>query len=90
MHLGLSISPIAQVKKPRCSPLHLRFLTRTLEEISCASAQVIFLQFFTAILKKTRKKQLKNQKQYWEFCLLVIPAAWLCPPMDWLHQTYLA
>ncbi len=35
-HLDLSISPIAQHKKPRRSPLRLRFLYCTLEEISCA------------------------------------------------------
>ena len=32
----MAISPIVHVKKPRRSPLRLRFLAYTLEEISCA------------------------------------------------------
>ncbi len=56
MHLGLSISPIAQVKKPRCSPLHLRFLTRALEEISCA----ICTTYFSTVPKKGWVKMTYN------------------------------
>ncbi len=48
MHLDLSISPIAQAKKPRCRPLHLRFLTHTLEEISCA----ICTSYFSTVPKE--------------------------------------
>ncbi len=41
----LSISPILQDKKPRRSPLRLRFFSYNLEKISCAIWALIFLQF---------------------------------------------
>jgi len=43
----LAISPIMHVKKPRRSPLRLRFLTYILEEISCA----IYITYFPTIPK---------------------------------------
>ena len=39
---NLPISPIAQIKKPRRSPLRLRFLTCTLEEIFGVLSRVIY------------------------------------------------
>ncbi len=45
MHLDLAISPIMHAKKPRRSPLRLRFLTYLLEEISYA----ICITYFPAI-----------------------------------------
>ena len=44
----LSISPIAQAKKPQRSPLRLRFLACTLEEMSCA----ICITYFPTVSKK--------------------------------------
>ena len=41
----MSISPIAQYKKPRRSPQHLRFLYCILEEISCTICISCFLLF---------------------------------------------
>ena len=40
-HFHLSILPIAQDKKPQRSPLRLRFLSCTLESISCVNIAVI-------------------------------------------------
>ena len=53
-HLDLSISPIAQAKKRRRSPLRLRFLACTLEEISCA----ICITYFPTVPKELRKRKL--------------------------------
>ncbi len=52
----MSISPIAQVKKPRCSSLHQRFLTCTLEEISCA----ICTSYFSTVPKPYQKRWLAD------------------------------
>ena len=62
----MSISPIVHVKKPRRSPLRLRFLTYTLEEISCA---ICISYFSTApyeeiIMEKLKPKLFSVMKTY--------------------------
>ena len=51
----MSISPIMHIKKPRRSPLRLRFLLYILEEISCASR----IGYFPTVPKATKYEDME-------------------------------
>ena len=55
--------PIARVKKPRRSPLRLRFLTRTLEKAFCTIGPVICRTLYYSNLRKYRIKSSASERE---------------------------